>query len=530
MKLKKGLTIFMSLAMCMGALTGCGGDDKEATASAAPESSKAPESGDTADADAPKEIKDFELSMLYSDNASYAYSDDWMVWDIIKEHTGATINVQPVPESDYEPKRQIVFSTGDIPDIVTKTFPKQDDALSGILLPISDYEDRMPNYKAWIEKYGMRQELDNTRYGDGKYYGLPVKAHTSRLQDQQWLVRTDILEKNNIPIPTTLDELYEAGVKLKEIYPDSTPITNRFMADNIMTGFAGGFGTIAGWTLGNGMYFDYDTEEWVFAPTSDNWKNMLEYTKKLLDDGVLDPEFSTLDSTIFEQRVVQGDTFFMYDWTGNIVRYNQQGKAIDPEYNVTPIYPPKGPEGDPAIAWKASWGQSWVFPATVANDEEKLNNLLSFVDWCYSDEAETLLTFGKEGETYVKNENGNLQFKDPSVDYCAQHGLDNNCLAVREHSDFLYSTLNAEQVALFEKIAEDKVVPLPNPESPLSADKVAEVQIYSATLIEHVKSGMEKFIFGKESLDNWDQFVGQCEEMGSTKLTKEYNDAWATKK
>ena len=530
MKLKKGLTIFMSLAMCMGALSGCTGDkDAETAASAAP--SAAPEASDSAEADpdAPKEIKPFEVSMLYSDNASYAYSEDWMVWDIIEEHTGAKIKVQAVPESDYEAKRNIIFNTGDMPDIISKTFPKQQDALSGLLLPISDYEDRMPNYKAWIEKYDMRQELDNTRFGDGKYYGLPVKAHTSRLQDQQWLVRTDILEKHDIAIPTTLDELHAAGVKLKELYPDSTPITNRFTTGNIMTGFAAGFGTIAGWTLGNGMYFDYDANEWVFAPTTDNWKNMLEYTRKLVADGVLDSEFATLDSTVYEQRIVQGDTFFMYDWAGNIVRYNQQGKAIDPDYNVTPIYPVKGPEGDAAIAWKASWGQQWVFPATLADDEEQLNNVLSLIDWCYSDEAEVLLTFGKEGETYVKNENGNLQFKDPAVDYCAAHGLDNNSIAVREHSDFLYSSLNAEQVALFEKIAEDKLVPLPNPESPLSVEKMEETQIYQTNIQDHVNAGMEKFIFGQDSLDNWDQFVATCKELGSDNLAKEYNDAWAAK-
>ena len=365
---------------------------------------------------------------------------------------------------------------------------------------------------------------------DGKYYTLPVKAHTSIIQDQQWLVRTDILEENNLKVPTTLDELYEVGVKLKEIYPDSTPITNRFGSGNLMAGISSGFGTNAGWTIGNGMYYDTDTDKWVFSPASDEWKEMLQYTNKLVEGGVLDQEFATLDSTVYEQRIVQGQTFFMYDWAGNIARYNLQGKESDENYNVTPVYPMKGVDDKYAVAWKSQSGQGWVFPATLADDKDQLDAVLKLIDWCYTDEAETLLTFGTEGETFVKDENGILKYKDQNVDYTATMGLNNNSLAVREHKDSLFGALNAEQVALFDKIAEDGCVPSPNPESPLSIEKVQETKIYASTLLDYANSMMENFIFGKESFDNWDEFVKGCEERKCRDLEKEYNDAWKARK
>ncbi|MGC6589160.1 hypothetical protein ACPV3A_29965 [Paenibacillus sp. Dod16] len=466
----------------------------------------------------------FEISMLYSDNASYPYKADWKVWDIIKEHTGAEISVQAVPESDFEAKKQIVFNSGDIPDIITKTFASEEDGLSGLLLPISQYEDEMPNYKKFLEESGMKEEIERTRLSDGNYYTLPVNAHETRLQDQQWLIRKDVFEKNNIPIPTTLEEMYEAGFKLKQIYPNSTPLINRFGSGNIMAAIAAGFGTAAGWSLENGEYYDAKTDSWTFGPSTDNWKNMLQFTNKLFQDGVLDQEFATLDSTVYEQKIVKGNAFILYDWTGNIKRYNLQGKQNDADFNMTPIYPLKGIDGNYAISWKSQAAQGWVFPATLKDDKD-FKDILKFIDWCYTDEAEVLLTFGVKDETY-KEENGVLKYVDDNVDYNAVYGLNNNSLAVRQHSDFLFSSLSKEQIDLFDKIAKDNIVPMPNPKSPLTVENIDKSKMYSSTLTDFANTTMEKYIFGKSSIDDWDKTVKEFEAKGSEKLTEMYNDAW----
>lgn len=517
MKRVKLITTLLVAALAVSMFSGCG--------SKSTNGAKDQNKGGSVDA---SEEKSSTVSMLYADNAGYPYKEDWLVLDLIKENTGVELDIQAVPEADFETKKQMVLNSGDIPDIICKTFAKPEDAISGLLLPISDYEDKMPNYKKFIEENNIREQLDNSRLSNGKYYTLPVKVHTSKVQDQQWLVRTDIFEKNNIEIPTNMDELYEAGVKLKELYPDSTPITNRFKSANIMSAMAGGFDTIAGWTIGDGMYYEKDTDSWVFAPTSDNWKEMLQYANKLLEAGVLDEEFATLDSTVYEQRIVQGQTFIMCDWTGNAERYNQQGKENDPDYNVSPIYPIEGTKGNHMLAWKGQWGQGWAFPNTL-KDKDNFEDVLEFIDWCYSDEAEIALTFGVEGETYVE-EDGVLKYKDPNVDYSATAGLDNNSLCVREHIDFLYGKLSKEEVELFDKIKEDGCVRDPNPQSPLSIEKLEETKVYTSTLIDYVNTMMESFIFGKESFDNWDNFIKNCEEKGSAKLQKEYNDAWKNRK
>ncbi len=465
------------------------------------------------------------VSMLYKDNAAYPFKEDWATLQWIKEETGVTLDAQLVPESDWEVKKGIVLNSGEIPDIIASTFVTSSDVVSGLILPVSQYEDRMPNFQAYIEKYNLREELDATRFADGNYYNLPAKARNGKIQDQQWIIRTDIFEKHGIKIPTTMDEMYEAGVQLKKLYPDSTPITNRFGSANILTGFASAYGVIAGWTYGNGMTYDFDTKEWFYVATSDGYKEMLTMMNKMLKAGVLDMEFSTLDSTVYEQRIVQGDTFMMYDWSGNMVRYNSQGKDVDPNYQVKVIYPPEGSDGNYALSWKATWDQGMMLPASLADDEEQLQVVLDYIDWSYSDEASVLLTFGKEGETWKYNDAGYKVYMEAGVvDYSAKYGLDNNNYCIREDNDFLYGTLSADQAALFEKIALDGVVPLVNPQSPLTPDELEETNVLMGTCNDYVTQMTEKFIFGTEKLANWNDFVATLKAKGYEKIVKLYND------
>jgi len=519
MKKKKVLSAFLALAMATSLFSACGDKDKssEATSSAA---------DTTASSSAEPVIRDATISMLYIDNANYPYKADWQVLKTIKEKTGITLDMTVVPSSDYETKRQTVMADPDsMPDIISHYFALSEDAMSGLLLPISDYEDQMPNFKAFIENNGMREELDAQRAADGKYYTLPTKARSTKLQDQQWLIRTDIFEKNNIKVPTTLDEMYDAGVKLKKLYPESTPITNRFGTGNIMTGFAGAYGTIAGWTIGDGMYYDHNAKTWEYAPTSDKWKKMVTYVNKLLKDGVLDKEWATLDSTVYEQKIVEGKTFMMYDWAGNIVRYNNQGKAVDPAYNVEPIYPPKGEGDNYVLGWAASWKQGTVFSAKV-KDKPYFEDLLRYIDWCFTDEAEVLLTFGIEGETF-KVEDGTMKYIDPeNVKYDAEYGLSNNSLCFRESADIFYGSFEPEQKALLQKIHSDGVIKVPNPASPLSAEQIEDTKLKNTESLDIANQAMVTFINEGVTDEKWAAYVKKIDSFAK-EYTKMFNDEWA---
>ena len=529
---KKLLATLLVSTMLASMFVGCGdkkddASDKKANNESSVDKTEGTE-GETPSnvvRDVTKDKKPVTISMLFFDQAAEPYNEDWLVWDLIEEATGVTFDLNLANGADYETQRQMVFASGDVPDIISHTFPNADLISSNLILPISDYEDRMPNFKKFIDDNNLRSLLDDTRATNGKYYGVPVKTRTGAVQEQMWLIREDIFAKHDIPVPTTADDILEAGKKLKELYPNSTPITNRFGSANIDRGFAALFGTTTGWNYGDGMLFDHDTQTWNFAPIQDNYKEYLEFTNKLYESGALDPEYTTADDTKYEPKVVNGETFIMFDWAGNISRYNPAGKEIDPDYNVVPIYPPKGPHGDVGLSWVSAWIQNYVLSAELANDEEHLMDVLAYLDWGYTDEAETLLTYG-DSTTYtevdgVKTLNCAAEGKNPTAEY----GLASNELAIRAPLDQVLSAFDEEQKAVFERVASEGIIPRPNPASPLNDDQLETVAIYSATLGSYVAQQSAGFINGTISLDEWDNFVAECKKQGADDMKAAYDEA-----
>ena len=308
---KELISLLVVTAMVVGCMSGCGSENKKSdSANGAKEGSN-------------------EISMMIFEDAAAPFSEDWLSLKMIEENADVKLNIQSVPVSDQATKTQVVFNSGEIPDIVTKTFPKANDALSGLLLPVSDYVDKLPNFQKYLKDNGLEKYMDRQRMADGKYYMLPSKAKTATIQDHQWLIRKDILEKNNLPMPTTLEELKDVALKLKELYPESTPISNRFNTNNIMAGIAGAYNTIAGWTLGDGNVFMMKSRDnWVFAPTTDNWKQFVTYARELYASGALDSEFSTQDSSVYEQRIAKGEIFIVYDWATNCKLFKSGRKSF----------------------------------------------------------------------------------------------------------------------------------------------------------------------------------------------------------
>lgn len=462
------------------------------------------------------------ISVLFrTPNENEAY-DEWEVLQWIKEETGVTLEIHAIPTANWDKEKAKIIESGNIPDIVASSYISAENVASGLFLPISDYEDRMPNFLKFIEENNLREEIDSNRFADGKYYNLPVKTGSNRIQDRQWLIRTDIFEKHGMPIPTSIEDIYESGLKLKELYPDSAPISNGFGMSSFLQVMSGAFGTREG--LNGGMHYDYDKKEWLYAPTSEEYKEMLIYMNALVENGILDKDFATLSSSNFTKKVTQGKTFMMSYWAANINSFNNQGKAIDPNFQIEAIYPPKGTDDNVALSPKGLWAQSMIFPASLADDEEHLNAVLKYIDWGYTEEAEILLTFGKEGLTYEINEAGyKVLINPPNVPSGSTAGLNNNNLAIRQDEDFLYGTLSEDQAKLFEKITKDNIVSRPNPQPPLTMEELNQAVEIEAKCSSYIKVMVEKFIFGTESFDNWDEYVATLEEMGCNTLVEIYN-------
>ncbi len=526
----------MAVLMMAGVLFGCAGSSSSSQAGTSG-SGQTSSTGDSSNADSTRTmVSDVPVTftVLYADNSDYPLKKDWATLQEMTRLTNVSFDIQAVPDSDYGTKQQLIFNSGSIPDIVMKTGPDPEYALNGIFLPISDYLDQMPNLKAFVENE-IPLEWENYRLKDGKIYTIPTKISEKYISNQTWFLRKDLLDEVGLPVPTTMDEFYDACVAIKEKHPDIFPIGNRFTPDNILCMMAPSFETQAGWGLqSHGFIYNKAADKWEFAPTTNGYRQLLETVRKFMEDGLIDPEFNTLDSDIFMQRWASGKIFAATDWPDTALQSEIEGKVNNPDFDIVATLPFAGPTGVAQYPSVVKSTSSWVIPAT-AKDNENFETLLRFIDWLYTDEAGDLFTWGVEGVTYTV-ENGKKTFMDDiqtainpegTINATREYGVNNNNFTMRQSLDWRIDfMLGEENGALQEKMNEMNSFQDPTPTLHIPEDMLEEVMLYSTALTDYYKSMAERFIYGKESFDNWEQYEFQCGEKGRDKLDVIINDAW----
>ncbi|MCP2239526.1 extracellular solute-binding protein [Thermoanaerobacterium thermosaccharolyticum] len=496
-----------------------------------------------------KSDKPLEFTMLYSDHPNYPYKEDWLLWKAIKDATNVSLKLTIVPMSDYSQKRSLLISSGQAPEIIPKTYPGQEIPFvaSGAILPISDYINEMPNFSREVKEWGLQKDLDTLKQADGKFYVLPG-LHELYTMQYSLAIRQDIFEKNNIPIPNTWDELESALKKLKEIYPNSTPMSDRWQGKALLLNAAPTFGIpvsssdgLFDWTGANVLY-NSSKDDWEFYPTSSEYKDMLTYFNRLVKEGLLDPETFTQTDDQAVQKFVTGKSFVIMTNTQEIQNMiNRMNETLGQgNFKVTQIVPLAGPKGAVVAGSRLENG---IMISAKAKDDPNFHQMLKFIDWLwYSEEGETLTKWGVEGVTYQKV-NGKFQLM-PDVNYMnlnpsgtknlqKDYGFSGGvfCLLYGGPKDLAESMMTPEVAKLEEEVNSTRKLLPPPPPVPLNESQREQYNMLNQPLADYVQQMTYKFITGVASLDkDWNNFVQQCKAQGADQLVKLTNDVYKSTK
>jgi len=497
-----------------------------------------------------KSDKPLEFTMLYSDHPNYPYKSDWLLWKAIKDATNVSLKLTIVPMSDYNQKRSLLISSGQAPEIIPKTYPGQEIPFvsSGAILPVSDYIDQMPNFSREIKEWGLQNDINSLKQADGKFYVLPLLHQTYTMQ-YSLAIRQDIFEKNNIPIPNTWDELESALKKLKELYPNSIPMSDRWQGKALIGEALPTFGVpIAGsdglfdWTQTSTVLYNSSKDDWEFYPTSQEYKDMLTYFNRLVKEGLLDPASFTQTDDQAIQKFVTGKSFVIMTNTQEIQNMiNRMNETLGQgNFKVTQILPLAGPKGGVIAGNRLENG---IMISSKAKDDPNFPQLLKFVDWLwYSEAGQTLTRWGVEGVTYQKV-NGKFQLM-PDVNYMnlnpsgtkslqKDYGFSGGvfCLLYGGPKDLAESMMTPE-VANFENQVntQRKLLPVAPP-VPFTESQREQANMLSQPIGDYVEQMMLKFITGVASIDkDWNSYVQQVNSKGVDQLVKLTNDVYQSSK
>lgn len=391
---QKALAIFLVMAMLTW-LTACGtpaaqsgtgtdavsskGADKSSTAAATSAQGEKVEAGTNAD---PAAITMLLLSDGNSADKEQAVED--AINGILQPALNTTVEFVMVAYADHTQKVNLMLASGDKLDLY-EPFQSYDNFYSnGYMMDITDYSDYYKDITALLGEDYMRSAQIN-----GKQYGLPSLKDLAT--DACIMVRTDVLEalKVDINVIKTFDDFHGLLVKMKEAYPDATPM----------------MGGSQGSAVGN-LRGDFDKNQMV-----DGLGNNL---------GVLmDPVNSTEVSDYYQSESYAQLCNYMYAWRqeGLLDRDTltsgldliRAGKSLCSSYALSPkasaeagtstgyamtpwkVYTDANPLAITSNAW------SWC----VNSNSEAPERALEMLNFMYtSKEIQNLLAWGIEGEDY----------------------------------------------------------------------------------------------------------------------------------
>ena len=475
------------------------------------------------------------FSIFFNQRETAPYNADWLILQEYQKQQNVIFDVSIGDDSDYGRAITQTFESGNIPDIVLKIWPDtvESYAASGVLLPFSDYEDLMPNFVAYIEAHDLQAELDKLRMANGKYYILP--GYQREIQVQQWIYRRDAFEQNNLETPTTYDELFDALVTLKGIYPDSTPITAIWGGAHLFAMMGANYGIPAGW---NGTsHYNANTDTWQYSPAMENYHEMLRFLNRCYAAGILDPSFFTQPDEEFQAKIEGGQALVSVTWiSSGLDSWNDKLAANGvPGGNWEPLPVMESTNGIRFLPAVNPFRKGLVVPTRVIN-EPYLEALIKFLDWAvYSEEGMTLTSWGVEGITYEKTNTGyaflpDIQTsKNPegTINIEKTYGL-NLIFDLNENEAYEDYKKPADIVAFLQRSLDNNETAELKPLLVLNPNALEAIRIIDEKLVPYVDETRTAFIKGDLNIDNdWEEYVSQLETRGYLTLQEIWNTSWA---
>lgn len=218
--MKKRLAMLLAGVMLTGSLlTGCGGDSSasDTNSDAKKEASNSDETGEL----------EGDITFWHSFTQGPRLETIQKAADkFMEENPKVNIKIETFSWNDFYTKWTTGLASGNVPDMSTALVGQVAEMIdSDAIIPLNDLIDDIGRDK-------FQENALNELTVDGNNYAVPLYSHAMVM----W-VRKDLLEANNMEVPTTWDELYEDAKALTKdgIYGLSFPCgTTDFQATNFL--------------------------------------------------------------------------------------------------------------------------------------------------------------------------------------------------------------------------------------------------------------------------------------------------------
>lgn len=460
--------------------------------------------------------------------------DDWnKVENMQKMEELSNIHIDwgLVPDDGAAEKVNLALASGEYPEVIFRTGLSSVDLAKygeqGVFIPLNDLIDKyMPNLKALLEENPeLRQGMT---FPDGNIYGMPTiydpEFESLTMQQKLW-VRKDWLEKFGMEIPTTIEEYekYLEAVKTKD--PNGNGKADEIPASD---GSEGGLlyqmlrstFEVANRGTSSGLIDAQpdDPSKVRFYPTSDGYRELMEYMNRLYSKGLIQKDVFTNDAEKFNSVGSEG----VYGSVSAQAPIAYFGKEVGKNYVAVP--PLKKTEDSPVPVWNAAGASLRGMGQMVITDKaEHPIETARWMDYFYGDEGTKLWFMGIEGKSYEEVDGG-YEFTEEITDNPEGLTVDE---ALRPYVVYLggsypgivrqayfKGTENSDQAVTGTKKVSDQVIEEIWPAFTYASEEASEFESIATDVDKFTEESRSGFISGKKPLSEWDSYVSQYDQMG----------------
>lgn len=330
--------------------------------------------------------------------------EDKLIYKLAEEATGIHINWTILSTEAWSERVNLMLSSGEMPDAFLGSVGQSTISSNmDMFYDLSEeglLEKYAPDVLATIEET-YTNGLDAITWPDGSIRTLPTGRAETKYSEPTWfmMINTKWLERVNMEMPTTTEELYEVLCAFR----DQDANGNGDSTDEIPFGFADKYGTahihqtVNFFGIANAK--DGDTghykmvKDGVVTPTADTeeWRAWLEYMNTLYSAGLLDTEGFSQTGDEYTAKLSQDlyGVAFMFSPT-------HLGLNFD-DWNILWV---QGVEGiEPIIDGRKDYDTTQKLGLAISADCENVEALLHW--WNYMSSTRELKMTGFAGEQGV---------------------------------------------------------------------------------------------------------------------------------
>ncbi len=435
-------------------------------------------------------------------------------------------NIKPVFQHVTTEKMNLLLASNNLPDVLIQGWGDGQAKKAyndGQILRLDDLMGKYaPNYVNILKQDPElhAQAVD----ADGFLYSFQFLRNDPELRVfNGFMIRQDWLDKLNLKMPTNVDELYNVLKTIK-----NSDMNGNGVADEVPFIMESGNALpyLSAWWGISTFYID-DNNTLQSGWLQPEYKEMLQYLNKLYNEGLLDPDYAITERNQFDTKISNGQAAMWYGLAGGgLARINTLMQPIDPEFKISAL-----PWMTSANGKKYCTNVEYLSPLSgyigfaVTSNCKNPEAAVKFADYAYSEEGGTLLSFGVENESYTMI-NGTPTYTDlitntpgkSMSEMLSQYTVATGWPMVQSMDYFDQFMLPAQKAAIniWKDCDTARTVPVlkfNDEELNTAITTFNEVNSYNNEMIN-------KFITGRESFDNYDNYQKTLKSMGLEDVVK----------